>query len=1339
MADLLAELGEGQRACIIVPKLDLMEQIAQLLESLALPGGVTRVGTGHVPDMEARVFVCVRNSAWRLADLNFDVLILDEAHHYEPGLATAKDDTELLDDGPDHATDATLGPHASTVLGLHAKKRVFFSATLRGHQPDFDVGLREAVRAGVITDYTILVPFITDGDPKPSLVELVRNLPTARRILAFCNTVHEAKHFAQLLNSAGVPAGHYNGGTARSKRAGILELFEQGPARGGIRVLVTVDVLSEGVDLPMADTCMFVEPRRGLRLRQCVGRVLRQHMQKVDALVISPPIVQKAGGDLEADTELIRLLSELASADEELQNSLVQDSFGRIGIIDQRGNLQDEMSDLAREDAAKLLSTSVYPRALSGNHSETIFWELGFTALERYAHEHGNCRVPPSYRRTAASFSLGQWVQKQRRDRLSGILSAVQIDKLDNLEFIWRSDRTCASWQVLCRQLASYKQKYGHTNVPQSHVTDEGVKLGQWVKNKRSSKRGKPGSARLSAEQAETLEKLGFMWEPIQLNWEQSLSRLEAYKEEYGDTVVPVDHVMTDGFLLGAWAMRQRTFKRGKVGNLDGKQIEMLDRLGFVWEHTTFLWERGFQHVKSYKTEHGDMMVPSAHITADGFNLGTWVTTQRSAKRGRGNRGLDSTQIEMLDQLGFVWDPLSFLWEHGCQYLKAYKAKHGDMSVPKMHITSDGFHLGNWVAAQRSAKRDVGNRSLDSVQIEMLDLLGFVWKPLAFLWERGFSHLKAYKSEHGDVLVPSTHITADGCNLGRWVARQRSPKLGKGSAASLTAIQIEMLDVLGFVWESASFWWEQGFKHLKAYKAEHGETLVPKGHITADGFRLGHWVAKQRSAKRCTGNGSLDQFHIDTLDKLGFVWEPLPFLWEQGAQHLKAYKAEHGDVLVPSTHLTSDGFHLGQWVARQRSPKPGKGSAASLTAIQIEMLDVLGFVWESASFWWEQGFKHLKAYKEEHGETLVPKGHVIADGFRLGHWVAKQRSAKRCTGNGSLDQFHIDTLDKLGFVWEPVAFLWEQGAQHLKAYKAEHGDMSVPRMHITSDGFHLGIWVSTQRSAKRGVGNRGLDSLQIEMLDHLGFVWESYSCWWEQGFQHLKAFKAEHGDTLVRKDHITAGGFHLGYWVSNQRSAKRRKSSAASLNGIQMEMLDVLGFVWEPVSFRWEQGFSHLKAYKSDHGDTIVPYSHVTADGFHLGHWVSSQREAKRSTSKSSLSQYEIDMLEKLGFVWEHRSWRWEQGVHHLEAYKAQHGDTLVPQSHVAADGFRLGIWVSNRRSAKRGTGNSRLDQFRINILDKLGFVWDLFGKRHPAVSRSISFTHRGRRKPLVNQIKIIA
>ena len=153
MADLLAELRPGGRACIIVPKLDLMEQMARLLEAARLPGKISRVGTGWPADLEAQVFVSVRNSAWQLAGLNFELLLLDEAHHYEPrpqpeaeeltngaGKAEARDGNSR---SGSRQEAAPLGPHAAAVLGLPAEKRIFFSATLARNLVAYELSTAE--------------------------------------------------------------------------------------------------------------------------------------------------------------------------------------------------------------------------------------------------------------------------------------------------------------------------------------------------------------------------------------------------------------------------------------------------------------------------------------------------------------------------------------------------------------------------------------------------------------------------------------------------------------------------------------------------------------------------------------------------------------------------------------------------------------------------------------------------------------------------------------------------------------------------------------------------------------------------------------------------------------------------------------------------------------------------------------------------------------------------------------------------------------------------------------------------------------------------------------------
>ena len=60
----------------------------------------------------------------------------------------------------------------------------------------------------------------------------------------------------------------------------------------------------------------------------------------------------------------------------------------------------------------------------------------------------------------------------------------------------------------------------------------------------------------------------------------------------------------------------------------------------------------------------------------------------------------------------------------------------------------------------------------------------------------------------------------------------------------------------------------QGYAALQVYHQEHSDWLVPARHTTPSGYRLGSWVAHQRS-----GKDTLAAERIKRLDALGFVWD----------------------------------------------------------------------------------------------------------------------------------------------------------------------------------------------------------------------------------------------------------------------------------------------------------------------------------------------------------------------------------------------------------------------------------------------------------------------------------
>jgi Helicase associated domain len=148
----------------------------------------------------------------------------------------------------------------------------------------------------------------------------------------------------------------------------------------------------------------------------------------------------------------------------------------------------------------------------------------------------------------------------------------------------------------------------------------------------------------------------------------------------------------------------------------------------------------------------------------------------------------------------------------------------------------------------------------------------------------------------------------------------------------------------------------------------------------------------------------------------------------------------------------------------------------NLSEERRQRLDRLGFVWDVLASAWEEGFGHLKTYKEREGHCRVPLSRK-ENGFPLGQWVNVQRA------NKDISEERRQRLGKLGFVWDPSAADWEKGFLHLKAYKEREGHCRVPARYRET-GFWLGAWVDRQRQNKDR-----LSETQRQQLEKLGFVW----------------------------------------------------------------------------------------------------------------------------------------------------------------------------------------------------------------------------------------------------------
>lgn len=508
-----------------------------------------------------------------------------------------------------------------------------------------------------------------------------------------------------------------------------------------------------------------------------------------------------------------------------------------------------------------------------------------------------------------------------------------------------------ARWEVLCQAAADAAAKEGTLELPRSYTIHSGVPVGKWLELQRQVQAGqRPG--RLTAEQAAKLEKLGIRWNHrLEAAWEKGFISAQKYRTEHGDLLVPVRYRDKNDFALGEWIVYNR--QRYLGGNLTQNRIERLEAIGMVWSTSNDLWEQNYAAATQYYLEHGDLEVPIKYETPSGFGLGVWLGAQRAAhKAGE----LPQEQVERLDALGMDWTNRNDRkWMSLYDVAAAYYHEHGNLNVPSEYVTPDGVLLGKWVARQRYAylNPDRSSARVTPERKTLLDKLGMVWEKYD-PWQERYDLALAYKTEHGDLEIPSVYKTEDGVWLGSWVSRQRQA-LNSGSSA-LSSERRKLLRILfkgerrpsdpaadhGTVREAN---WERNFRSAARYARKYKHLLVPASYVDSDGVRLGVWISNLRAARKNRPDSyQVTPAHIKKLNSIGMVWDARDAKWGTAYQQAKAYYKAHGNLHAAANYKSDEtGFCLGDWLRRMREwdtthdPK--------LTPERRAMLDKIGMEW----------------------------------------------------------------------------------------------------------------------------------------------------------------------------------------------------------------------------------------------------------------------------------------------------------------------------------------------------------------------------------------------------------
>lgn len=281
--------AKGRSALVLVHRRELIHQASRKLADAGVDHGVIAAG---MPSADAPIQVAsVQTLIRRLHTVPEppDLIIIDEAHHAAAGswqaiinhwpgvlrIGVTATPCRLDGKGLGNVFDALIeGPSVQmlTSAGYLSPARIYAPPMVANLS-----GIRK--RAG---DYAI--DQAADAMARPTVtgdaIKHYRKLGGDQQAIAFCCNVNHAVSVRDSFATAGISSELLLGNTP--DRDDVVARF----ASGQTRILVTVDVVSEGFDIPAAGCAILLRPTQSLGLYlQQVGRVLRPAPGK-DAAVI---------------------------------------------------------------------------------------------------------------------------------------------------------------------------------------------------------------------------------------------------------------------------------------------------------------------------------------------------------------------------------------------------------------------------------------------------------------------------------------------------------------------------------------------------------------------------------------------------------------------------------------------------------------------------------------------------------------------------------------------------------------------------------------------------------------------------------------------------------------------------------------------------------------------------------------------------------------------------------------------------------------------------------------------------------------------------------------------
>jgi hypothetical protein len=236
---------------------------------------------------------------------------------------------------------------------------------------------------------------------------------------------------------------------------------------------------------------------------------------------------------------------------------------------------------------------------------------------------------------------------------------------------------------------------------------------------------------------------------------------------------------------------------------------------------------------------------------------------------------MSGLRARRLEKLGMVWSLADERFQENLEAAKAYYEQHWTLSAPRSATMLDR-PVGQWLSNLRRPGALEGHPEWKAA----LEAVDKDWNPeWPAEWQRHYAALRELVADEEGQAEVLPGVTVHGMDIGKWLARQRTPKVWEALADGQRE-RLEQLGITPLALEPeepvkpstvplSAF--DRGIAALAQYKAREGSVKAPRAHIERleDGtkVKLGVFLSNTKSRRAKLTTDKLQQ-----LANLGLDW-----------------------------------------------------------------------------------------------------------------------------------------------------------------------------------------------------------------------------------------------------------------------------------------------------------------------------------------------------------------------------------------------------------------------------------------------------------------------------------